>query len=89
MKQVVQIWHNLCSELTSMCTLKIYSCIYKKKKKKTNEPTASDYKSDIWDNILKDHELSKYKRESKGRMSIKHIILFLFMVILFRGQSWS
>jgi len=30
MIQVFQIWHNLCSELTSTWTLKIYSCIYKK-----------------------------------------------------------
>ena len=77
-KQAFQIWHNLCSELTSMCAFKIYF----RNTKATNEPTASNNKSErpqvkIWDsrktlkylNIndsfhLKDLEISKYKRES-------------------------
>jgi len=32
---------------------------------------------------LKDLEISKYKRESKGRMPIKIIVLFLLIVVLF------
>jgi len=32
---------------------------------------------------LKDIELSKYKRESKGRMPKKIICLFLLIVVLF------
>jgi hypothetical protein len=50
-RQVFQVWHNLYSELTSMWTSKMYSC----NKITTNEPTASNKKSDrpqvnIWDN---------------------------------------
>jgi hypothetical protein len=41
-RQVFQIWHNLCSELTSMGTFKIYS----RNTKTTNEPIASNNKSD-------------------------------------------
>ena len=83
--QVFQIWHNLCSELTSMWTFKMYS----HNTKTSNEPTASNNKSDrpqvnIWDTWktlkylnmndyfhLKDLEISKYKRESKALMPIK------------------
>jgi hypothetical protein len=48
--QVFQVWHNLCSELTSMWTFNMYS----RNTKTTNEPTASNNKSDrtqmnIWD----------------------------------------
>jgi len=32
---------------------------------------------------LKDLELSKYKRESKGRIPTKNIVLFLLIVVLF------
>ena len=92
MIQVFKIWHNLCSELTSMWTFKMYS----RNTKTTNEPTASNNKSDrpqvkIWDtwktlkylNIndsfhLKHLEISKYKRESKGRWPIK-ICRFIFV----------
>jgi hypothetical protein len=50
-RQVFQVWHNLCSELTSMRTFKMYS----RNTKTTNEPTASNNKSErpqvnIWDN---------------------------------------
>ena len=80
-----------------MWTIKIYS----RNTKTTNEPTASNNKSDrpqvnIWDtwktlkylNIndsfhLKDLEISKYKRVSKGRWPIKICILFLLIVVLF------
>jgi hypothetical protein len=93
--QVFQIWHNLCSERTSipyMSTFKMYS----RNTKTTNEPTASNNKSDrpqvkIWDtwktlkylNIyssfhLKDLEISKYKRDSKGRWPIQ-ICHFIFV----------
>ena len=79
-----------------MWTFKIYS----RNTKTTNEPTASNNKSDtpqvkIWDtwktlkylNIndsfhLKDLEISKYKRESKGRWPIK-ICRFIFANCLF------
>ena len=49
-RQVFHVWHNLCSELTSMWTFKMYS----RNTKTTNEPTASN-KSDrphvnTWDN---------------------------------------
>jgi hypothetical protein len=89
-RQIFQVWHNLCSELTSMWTFKMYSL----NTKTTNEPTASNNKSDrpqvnIWDNWktlkylninasihLKDLEISKYKRESKARMPIKFCCLF-------------
>ena len=89
---VFQIWHNLCSELTSMWTFKMYS----RNTKTTNKPTASNNKSDkphvkIWDtwktlkylNIndffhLKDLEISKYKRESKGYWPIT-ICRFMFV----------
>ena len=40
--QVFQVWHNLCLELTSMRTFKMYS----RNTKTTNEPTASNNKSD-------------------------------------------
>jgi hypothetical protein len=88
-RQVFQVWHNLCSELTSKWTFKMYSL----NTKTTNEPTASNNKTDrphmnIWDNWktltnlnindsfhLKDLEISKYKRESKARMSIKFCCL--------------
>ena len=33
--------------------------------------------------LLKDLEVSKYKRESKGRMAIKFSILFLLIVVVF------
>ena len=90
--QVFQIWHNLCSELTSMWTFKMYS----RNTKTTNEPTASNNKSDrpqvnIWDiwktlkylNIndsfhLKGLEISNYKRESKARMPIQ-FCCFIFV----------
>jgi hypothetical protein len=32
---------------------------------------------------LKDLEISKYKRESKGRMPIRIFVLFLLIVVLF------
>jgi hypothetical protein len=84
-RQVFQVWHNLCSELTSMWTFKMYS----RNTKTTNEPTASNNKSDrpqvnIWDNWttlkylnvndsihLKDLDISKCKQESKARWPIK------------------
>jgi hypothetical protein len=49
---IFQIWYNLCSELTSMWTFKMYS----RNTKTTNEPTASNNKSDrpqvkIWDTL--------------------------------------
>ena len=95
--QVIQIWHNLCSELTSLWTFKMYS----RNTKATNEATASNNKSDrpqvnIWDiwktlkylNIndsfhLKDLEISKYKRESQARMPIKLCCLFFVNCGLF------
>jgi hypothetical protein len=40
--EVFQVWHNLCSELTSMRTFKMYS----RSTKTTNEPTASNNKLD-------------------------------------------
>ena len=48
--KVFQIWHNLCSELTSMSTFKMYSS----NTKITNKPNPSNNKSDrpqvnIWD----------------------------------------
>jgi hypothetical protein len=96
MRQLFQVWHNLCSELTSMWTFKMYS-----RNAKTNEPTASNNKSDrpqvnIWDNWkslkylnindsihLKDLDISKYKRESKARMPIKLCCLFFVHCGLF------
>jgi len=42
MIQVFKIWHNFCSELTSSEHLKNILTI----QKTTNEPTASNYKSD-------------------------------------------
>ena len=95
--QVFQIWHNVCSELTSMWTFKMYS----RNIQATNEPTASNNKSDrpqvnIWDtwktwkylNIndsfhLKGLEISKYKRESKARMQIKMFCLIFVNCGLF------
>jgi hypothetical protein len=41
-RQVFQVWHNLCSELTSMWTFQMYSL----NTKTTNESTASNNKSD-------------------------------------------
>jgi predicted nucleic acid-binding Zn ribbon protein len=32
---------------------------------------------------LKDLEISKYERESKGRMAIQFIVLFLLIVVVF------
>jgi hypothetical protein len=58
--------------------------MYSRNIKITNEPTASNNKSDRPQvEILKDLEISKYKRESKGRWSIKKCRLFLLIVILF------
>jgi hypothetical protein len=90
-RQVFQVWHNLCSELTSMWTFKMYS----RNTKATNEPTAStNNKSDrpqvnIWDNWktlkylnindsihLKDLEIS-IKRESKAWMPIQFCFFFV------------
>jgi hypothetical protein len=83
--QLFQIWHNLCSELTSILAIQ---------KQPTNRPQLN--KSDrpqvnIWDtcktlnylNIndsfhLKDLEISKYKRESKARMPIKFCCLIFY-----------
>ena len=56
--QVFQVWHNLCSEMTSMWTFKMYSC----NTKTTNEPIASNNKSGEHLGQLKDLEISKYKR---------------------------
>ena len=84
--------HNLCSELTSMWTFKMNS----RNTKTTNEPTATNNKSDrphvnildTWKTLkylnindsvhLKDLEISKYKRESKGRWPIK-MCRFIFV----------
>ena len=88
--QLFQIWHNLCSELTSILAIQ---------KQPTNRPQLN--KSDrpqvyIWDtcktlnylNIndsfhLKDLEISKYKRESKARMPIKFCCLIFINCGLF------
>ena len=95
--QVFEFWHNLCSELTSMWTFKMYS----RKTKTTNEPTASNSKSDrpqvnIWDtwktlkclNIddsfhSKGLEISRYKWELKARMWIKFYCLIFVNCGLF------
>ena len=95
--QVFQIWHNLCSELTSMWTFEIYS----RSTKTTNEPTATNNKSDrpqvnildTWKTLkylkindpfhVKDLEISKYKRESKARMPITFCCLILVNCGLF------
>ena len=40
MRQLFQAWHNLCSELTSMCIFKMYS----RNTNTTNEPIVSNNK---------------------------------------------
>ena len=82
-KQVFQIWHNLCSELTSMWTFKIYS----RNTKTTNEPTASNNKSErpqvkIWDTW----KTLKYLNINENRKDFdrcKFVVLFLLIVVLF------
>jgi hypothetical protein len=97
MRQGFQVWHNLCSELTSMWSFKMYF----RNTKTTNKPTTSNNKSDrpqvnIWDNWktlkylnindsfhLKYLEISKYKRESKAQMPIKFCCLIFVNCDLF------
>jgi hypothetical protein len=74
--QVFQIWHNLCSELTSMWTFIMYS----RNTKTTNEPTASNNKSDrpqvkIWDTW----KTLKYLNINENRKDVdryKFVVLF-------------
>jgi hypothetical protein len=81
--QVFQIWHNLCSELTSMWTFKMYS----RNTKTTSEPTASNNKSDrpqvkIWDTWKTVHILvsSEHKLCQIWKTCIVSCILLIFFL---------
>jgi hypothetical protein len=69
---VFQIWHNLCSELTSMWTFKIYSRNTKTTNNKSDRPQVK-----IWD-TWKTLKYLNINENRKGRWPIK-ICRFIFV----------